>query len=131
MKPVLLFALFFFFTATGFAQQDPTLCVQYKNGVFAYRDESSNAVLVKRTASRQEERIKQSGIVTRFKIRWIDACSYELKQVWSNSKKKRKNNRATTIVQITAISKDEYEFSCACKNKEEAKKNSGTMFRVK
>lgn len=94
-----------------------------------YTNDSSDTVLVKRTAGRQEERIKKSGVVTKFKIKWIADCSYEIKQVWSNSRGGRKNNGATTSVLITNARKDQYEYRCACKDIDAAQKNRGTMFR--
>ena len=122
--------LIFFFTERIFAQADSSLCGQFKTGIFAYRDDSSNAVLIKRSANRQEERIKKSGIVTKFKIRWVSACSYEIKQVWSNSKIRRKSNGSTTTVIITNAGKDQYEYTCACKQTDDAKKSRGIVYRV-
>jgi hypothetical protein len=130
MRFLLLLLPLLFFSAEGFSQQDSSLCARFRTGVFAYRDKDSNAVLVNRTAHRQEERIKVSGVVTKFKIRWIGYCSYELNQVWSNSKYKRKNNGNTTVVMMTAVNKDRYDFSCSCKNQEDEQKNRGTMYKV-
>jgi hypothetical protein len=125
-----VFLILLTFSKALFAQLDSTDCSQFKTGVFAYRDDSSNAVLVKRTANLQEERIKKSGLVTRFKIRWLSTCSYEMTQVWSNRKAERKNNGATTIVIITGLKKDHYEYSCGCKELAAGKQNQGKMYRV-
>jgi hypothetical protein len=98
------FALFLgmiLFPLFGSAQLDPSLCAGFRTGTFAYRNDSSNAVLIKRTHHQQEERIKKTGVVTRFKIKWLSPCSYEIKQVWSNSRKIRKNDGAVTQVMIT------------------------------
>ena len=128
MKLILIFI--FFFSGAVFAQADSSLCAQFKTGVFAYRNDSSNAVLIKRSATRQEELIKKSGIVTKFKIRWVTACSYEIKQVWSNSKTRRKANGSTTTVVITNAGKDQYEYSCACNPADDGRKSGGTVYRV-
>lgn len=130
MKKLAVFVLIVIFSEPLFAQLDSALCSQFKTGLFAYRDDSSNAILMKRTARRQEERIKKSGIVTKFKIRWLGACSYELTQVWSNRRTGRKNNGSTTIVNITAVKKDQYEYSCACKEPDVANKSRGIMYRI-
>ncbi len=130
MKVPVFFILMMLFSKPLFAQLDSTYCFQFKTGVFAYRDDSSNAVLVTRTTNLQEERIKKAGIVTRFKIRWLSACSYEMTQVWSNRKAGRKNNGASTIVIITGVKKDHYEYSCGCKELAADKQNRGRMYRV-
>jgi hypothetical protein len=118
------------FPLFGSAQLDPSLCAGFRTGTFAYRNDSSNAVLIKRTHHRQEERIKKTGVVTRFKIKWLSPCSYEIKQVWSNSRKIRKNDGAVTQVMITQASRDQYNFKCACKAQEGSAGNTGTVYRV-
>ena len=130
MKKLVFFISFAFFSKPLLAQLEPVRCAQVKNGVFVYRNDSSNAVLVKRTGGLQEERIKKSGIVTRFKIRWQGDCSYEMTQVWSNHKARRKNNGSITIVTITNVRQDGYEYSCGCPELTGAQKSRGIMYRV-
>jgi hypothetical protein len=130
MKKLVFFISFAFFSNSLSAQLEPVRCLQVKNGIFVYRDDSSNAILVKRTGNLQEERIKKSGIVTRFKIRWQSDCSYEMTQVWSNHKTRRKNNGSITIVTITNVRQDGYEYSCGCTEPAGAQKNRGIMYRV-
>jgi hypothetical protein len=127
---LVLFICVTFSSLHSIAQMDSSRCAGFRTGTFAYRDDSSNAVLITRTNNLQVERIKKTGEVTRFKITWLGQCSYELKQVWSNRKKKRKNNGATTLVLITNAGKDQYEFSCACKITESSSKTRGTVYRV-
>lgn len=127
MKKILF--VIFILTATIGYGQDSSACLSFRKGNFAYRNDSSDIIYIKRTATKQEETNKKKGITTKFKIKWIDACSYEIKQVWSNSKKLRKQNGAVTKVMITSTTKDSYEFTCACKNEEERKKKSGTVVR--
>jgi len=130
MKYIYVFVVHVLLSLSAFAQQDTAQCLQFKTGVFAYRDDSSNAVLIRRTANRQEETIKKSGITTKFKINWLSNCSYEIKQVWSNSKARRKGNGTTTIVYITRTGKDFYEYSCACKDLEKSNNSHGIVYRV-
>jgi len=130
MKYIFAFVVHVLLSLTAFAQQDAAQCLQFKTGVFAYRDDSSNAVLIRRTAKRQEETVKKNGITTKFKISWLSDCSYEIKQVWGNSKARRKGNGTTTIVYITRAGKDFYEYSCACKDLENSNKNHGIVYRI-
>ena len=130
MRYILVFVVPVLLSLPAFAQEDTAQCTQFKTGNFVYRDDSLNAVLIKRKANRQEEAVTKTGVITKFKIKWITDCSYEIKQVWSNSKARRKGNGSRTIVFITKTGKDFYEYSCACKDLENSKKNHGIAYRV-
>lgn len=130
MKSILFLSVHFLISLSAFAQQDTAQCTQFKTGNFVYRDDSLNAVLIKRKANRQEETVTKKGVITKFKIKWLTDCSYEIKQLWSNSKARRKGNGSTTIVFITKTGKDFYEYSCACKDLEKSNKNHGIAYRV-
>jgi hypothetical protein len=130
MKSVMLFLIPGFLSLHVFAQQDTKQCFTFKTGLYAYRDDSSNAVLIKRTRTIQQETNKKNGVITRFKINWLSDCSYEIKQVWSNSKLRRKANGAITVVSIVRTGNDFYEYTCACKHLEKSAKNYGIVYRV-
>lgn len=129
MKQIVFLLFLITISLLANAQQDPAACAGFRKGNFAYRNESPDIIYIKRTATRQEETNKTKGIITKFKIKWLDDCSYEIKQVWSNSKKLRKQNGAITKVLITSTTKDSYQYTCACKNEEDRKKHSGTVVR--
>jgi hypothetical protein len=124
------FILFFsLFTAYCFGQTEQKGCGAFKTGEFAYRDSANNLIHVTRKGGRQQENDKKKGIVTKFKIKWITECEYELTQIWSNSKVKRKQNRSVTKVVITKSNgNDSYEYNCGCKDREI--KNAGMMVRL-
>ena len=64
------------------AQVDSEGCVKFRTGRFVYLNDSSQTVVVKRTANKQEEKNEQTNVVTKFKIKWINSCEYELTQTW-------------------------------------------------
>jgi len=127
MKQLLLISLFLFCCFLVKAQNN---CAALKTGTFTYTNDSSEAILVKRHGKRQEEINKAKDIITKFKIKWVSDCSYEIKQVWSNSKKQRKQNGATTTVVITKATRDGYEYTCACKDEKQREKSKGIVYRV-
>ena len=115
--------------ANCFAQSEPA-CKQFRTGEFAYRDSSNNLINVHRKGGRQQEVDKKHGIISKFKIRWTGACEYELTQIWSNSKARRKYNRSVTKIVITkANGDDSYEYNCGCKDRE-ITGSMGTMVRL-
>jgi hypothetical protein len=48
----------------------------------------------------QEELVVNTGAKTRSHIRWIEDCIYDLRQIWTNNKEKRKMNESVTRVKI-------------------------------
>ena len=112
------------------AQADSATCTGFRKGSFAYRNDSLGLIHINRTGKKQEEINKEKGIITKFKIKWLDDCSYEIKQLWSNSKEQRKQNGSRTKVIITSASKDSYQFTCVCPNEEDKKRNAGTIVRL-
>ena len=121
--------MFLFISAAVSAQVDTSLCLSFHRGNFTYTNDSGHTVYLKRNGRMQQENIRETGIVTRLKLRWISACSYEIKQVWSNSKALRRNNGASTVVHITSAAKYSYEFACNCKGVEALHKK-GIVYKV-
>jgi translation initiation factor 2 alpha subunit (eIF-2alpha) len=130
MKIITQVLFFLLIAQAGYASKDSIGCSLFKNGKFAYRNPASDAIVIIRKANRQQEYNKTQDIVTKFKVRWISSCSYELTQTWSNSKKQRRQNKAVTTVIITAVSKDEYQYTCACKDAADRRKNTGIAYRI-
>ncbi len=115
MKSFMLLLLSFFLAVAASAQTDSKACASFHRGDFTYTNDAGQLVYLKRSGRIQTETIKENKTVTRLKIRWISDCTYEIKQVWSNSKALRKNNGSTTVVNISNVAKYSYEFSCECK----------------
>ena len=131
MKILLCFLLLIIFSAVANAQADADLCLSFHTGTFAYRNDSLGIIHITRTSNKQQEKRQETGDITTFKIKWLAACSYELKQVWSSSKKQRKQNGSVTKVVISHATKNSYEFSCACSNDNlAAEKITGTVVRI-
>lgn len=130
MKIISHLLFFLLIAQAGYANKDSIGCNLFKEGKFAYRNPDSDAIVITRKGNRQQEYNKTRDIVTKFKVRWISACNYELTQTWSNSKKQRKQNRSVTSVIITAVSKDEYQYTCACRDAADRRKNTGIAFRI-
>ncbi|MEO7265713.1 MAG: hypothetical protein ABIW38_12400 [Ferruginibacter sp.] len=130
MKKYVLTGMFIICGLLAKSQADSDGCAKFKTGQFAYTDDSARTFVIKRTGRIQEETEQGKNIITRSRIRWISPCNYELKQLWSNSKVKRKNNGVVTSVIITHAGNDEYNYSCNCKNLAEDKKIKGTVYKL-
>ena len=125
MKKLLVGIIVLFFGFYSNAQLDSTSCAKFKTGRFVYLNDSSQTVIVKRTAKKQEERNEQTKEITKFRIKWINSCEYELTQTWSNSKKQRKYNKGVSTIRITKLYEEGYEYTCVCKD--DSYKNKGTI----
>ncbi len=131
MKKYVLFLLSLFLSVTIFAQADSSSCAKFKKGLFTYRDDSTGTIILKRTAKRQEETNKKTGVIVKFRLRWVSSCSYELKQLWSNSKALRKNNGGVSLIIISKAGSNQYEYTCDCKTAADIKSNSGVVYKIK
>ncbi|MEO6406086.1 MAG: hypothetical protein ABIY51_13780 [Ferruginibacter sp.] len=131
MKRLILFIILVgCFCLHSYAQVDSINCSRFRTGRFAYTDDSARSFIIKRTNRIQEETEPATNIVTRFRIKWHNPCSYELKQLWSNSKSKRKNNGATSEVIITGTGIDQYSYTCNCKGLADDKKVKGIVYKL-
>jgi hypothetical protein len=112
------------------AQTNSAGCGDFKTGRFAYRDSAGHIIEVTRKENRQNEYDKTDKILTKFKIKWTGECEYQITQIWSNSKAKRKWNRHVYSITITRVnSNDSYEYGCACRE-QEGRGIVGTMVRL-
>ena len=127
---VSLIFIFIVSNVPALAQSDSVNCAFFKLGNFVYRNDSNEVVLIKRTARIQEEYNQTKDIKTRFKIKWVSACSYQIKQVWSNSKMQRKHYGNKTIISISAATKDQYEFTCTCKGNDDITAYEGKVYKL-
>lgn len=119
-----------FFVAPSFGQTKQNGCEVFKTGKFAYKDSAGHIINVSRKGGKQQEHDTKNNIITKFRIKWTGECEYELTQIWSNSKTKRKQNRSVSRVVITkANGEDSYEYNCGCKDREMTGQ-MGTMVRL-
>jgi hypothetical protein len=131
MKKIFLLIFFFLAAIFCFAQAGQTVCSAFKTGKFMYRDSTGNIITVTRKNKTQIEADAKNNIITKFKIKWTRDCEYQLVQVWSNSKVKRKQNKRVSRIVITKTNgTDSYEYDCGCKDLS-IKGSAGTMVRIK
>lgn len=130
MKKLTLTSALIFLCIFCFSQNVTSDCARFRTGRFQYID-SSKVVTIKRTKHIQEEVVINSGAITRFKIKWVDDCVYDIKQLWSNKKEKRKMNGSVTRVNIIKTYDNRYDYTCACKDSASINKNKGTIYMVK
>jgi hypothetical protein len=127
--------LLFFFTGVQLllmaAPADSTLCIKMKWGKFNYSNDLSQTIIVERKRSIQIETNLVTQQITKLKVKWISNCSYEIKQIWSNSKAIRKNNGSWTTVIINKVGPLYYEYSCVCDNATDVKNSKGVMYVTK
>lgn len=128
MKELITSSIFFFLSADSYSQD--TNCAQYHLGKFTYNDSLNNVIIVKRKKNFQVETNQTTNVWINFRIKWINNCEYQLEQVGTNSKARRKYNHtfSRTII-TTAYDKTGYEYTCACKEAD-APKIKGVMKRV-
>ena len=101
----------------AYSQKNNTECSQYHRGKFTYTDSAKNIIIVKRKKNFQVETNETTGVWINFRIKWINDCEYQLEQVGTNSKSRRKFNHT---FYSNIISKPMgilgYEYTCACKD---------------
>ena len=91
-------------------------CAQYHKGKFTYTDSANNVIMVKRKKNFQVETNQATGVWVNFRITWKSDCEYQLEQVGTNSKARRKYNHTVSSTIISkAYDKTGYEYTCACK----------------
>jgi len=130
-KYIFLFLIGCFLQFKSTAQVDSSGCSRMKRGLFNFSNNVSQTIVVQRKKKQQIETNRSTGVVTTFKITWLSACSYQLKQAWSNSKAQRKSNGVSTVVVIGKTGPLFYEYSCVCNNAADIEKSKGVMFVIK
>ncbi len=112
----LIFASVLLFLSVGSYSQDNN-CLQYHKGKFTYTDSANNVILVKRKKKFQVETNQTTGVWINFRIKWISDCEYELEQVGTNSKARKKYNHGiSTSIISKPLGDAGYEYTCACKD---------------
>lgn len=90
-------------------------CSKFRTGKFRYHGSVTNQnYVVERNDSIQTESVKETGTVMKFRINWIDACSYDLRFMGietvgadSSILKREFSTISTTIV---AVGEDYYVY---------------------
>ena len=133
MKNFVSILLLFLCCTNVFGQQKAdSTCAQYHTGKFVYTDSTGTLIRIKRTKNFQTEYNDSKEVWVNCRIKWISDCEYQLKQVGTNSKSKRKNNHGVNRVVISKRKgPNEYEYECFCSCKDsEIPKEKGTMVRM-
>ena len=130
MRKISFIVLFALLSTCCFAQTVQNGCGDFKTGKFAFRDSARHIIEVTRKNNKQREYDKDARITTKFRIKWISSCEYELTQIWSNSKARRKRNKTVNRIVITkANGNASYEYSCGCRDRV-IEGSVGTMVRL-
>ena len=115
MKQVILLFLIIIISAAGYSQENN--CTQYHRGKFTYTDSVGNTIIVKRKKNFQVETNQTTNVWINFRITWKSDCEYQLEQVGTNSKARRKYNHTfTTTIISKPLGDTGYEYTCACKD---------------
>ncbi len=92
-------------------------CTQYHRGKFTYTDSAGHVIIVKRKKNFQVETNQTTNAWINFRITWKNDCEYQLEQVGTNSKARRKYNHTFTTTLITKpLGATGYEYNCGCKD---------------
>lgn len=129
MKIVRFFLVFIlaFLCKTGFGQNQPMNCGQFKSGNFIYTDSSGVSWKLKRTKKHQTERNMKAGSIIKHKITWLSDCEYRLTQIWTNDKNRRNLNRSWIVYRITGTTDKSYNYTCTCKD---GSNKSGVVVKI-
>ncbi len=115
MKQLIIVSILFFLYGNSYSQD--TNCTQYHRGKFTYIDSANNVIIVKRKKNFQVETNQTTNVWINFRITWINDCEYQLEQVGTNSKARRKYNHTfTTTIISKPLGETGYEYTCACKD---------------
>ena len=129
MKQTAVLIITLIFSGGLYAQQND--CAPYHRGRFTYTDSANNVITVKRKKHFQVETNEQTGVWINYRITWIGDCEYQLEQVGTNSKSKRKfNHTVSTTIISKPLGTAGYEYTCACKD-DSRPKIQGIMKKIR
>lgn len=105
-------------------------CTQYHRGKFTYTDSAGHVIIVKRKKNFQVETNQTTNTWINFRITWKSDCEYQLEQVGTNSKARRKYNHTfTTTIISRSLGNARYEYTCVCTGATEPK-ITGVMKKI-
>jgi hypothetical protein len=128
----ILFAIVGLMFAFACKAQDKSIdCSNVVQGKFYYIQDSTNhKVIIERRKKKQMETNETTGETTTFKITWTSNCSYQLKQIWSNKKERRKKPYGNSEITITEASESGYTSTCNCLTSAEVKPKSIKVYKI-
>ncbi|MGL4597480.1 MAG: hypothetical protein ACRCYO_08135 [Bacteroidia bacterium] len=128
-KKLLLAVGLVLFAQTAFAQNSD--CQKFHAGKFKLND--MPGIVVERDSLYQIERDPKTGHYAKYKITWIDDCTYVLKLIKTNDKTQRKGNRqiGDLQVKIIAVEGDVYTYSATSLKRKELPPIKGKMTKIK
>ena len=109
MKQAVFIFLFSFLTAQAFCQSPE--CYRFKEGKFKIVDANAGGItVIDRRGNYQVENNEGMKATLKFKVTWIDDCTYTLKldEILRNENKIAFPKDMTLKVKITATSKNSY-----------------------
>lgn len=129
MKQLVFIFLLLMLFDLSYAQENN--CTQYHTGKFTYTDSAGNTIIVKRKKKFQVETNQANNVWVNFRITWKSDCEYQLEQVGTNSKARRKyNHTASSTIISKPLGDMGYEYTCACKDPGSTK-ITGVMKKLK
>ena len=92
-------------------------CKKLKTGKFEFHSKYVGKILFERDKNFQTETVVDSGTVARYKIKWLDDCSFIMferkllkgKELIPDPKFVEAINRDTILVEITEVNGNEYQ----------------------
>ncbi|PCH66517.1 MAG: hypothetical protein COC01_07815 [Bacteroidetes bacterium] len=90
-----------------------TKCSDLKTGKFKLVSEESGTTIITRTAKEQVEINKDFNVKVRYKVKWLNACTYQLfdAKIYEGDDYFEGKKTDTLTVKITEISNDFYKIS--------------------
>jgi hypothetical protein len=135
------FLLLLLLVFIGCKSKDETSdCQKFRNGTFRLADEPiPNTYIITRNDSIQTELDQRTNITARFRVKWINECSYEMLYIDQDKTDTdidsataalyAEMKKASTVIKITSTGPDYYVFETLM---DEGKvKYSDTIWRVK
>ncbi|MBP6430958.1 MAG: hypothetical protein KA319_04250 [Ferruginibacter sp.] len=132
--PIKIYTTFLslFMSFACFAQQSTIDCTIFKEGKFYYitSDSTAEKIIIERKGKQQKETHQNTGVIVKYKVKWINDCEYQLKQTWSNNKQRRKHPNGLSTILITDLMPNSYMSDCSCTFGENKKPLKIKVFKI-
>lgn len=97
-------------------------CGRFRTGLFRYHSRVTGDVLIQRTDSIQTETYLETGVTSKFLVKWTGPCNYELKMLetnrWYPDSIQQIRMKRTLYVEILNWDKDYYLYGISDKKGE-------------
>jgi hypothetical protein len=109
-----LVAVFALLSMRTFAQEeaiesDPD-CLKFKEGTFTFEEYPHNTLIVTRTKSKQVEHETFEDLKLKFKVKWIDECTYILTYLGANKVYPGSKKGDTMTIKIVKTEGNKYWY---------------------